>query len=143
MVALSVTLDVNAAPVGVPEIKPDTESNVKPVGNPTAPKLVGELVAVIWYEKAVPIVPLAMSLLVITGIGPAVIVKFTPLPDTPPTITTTFPVVAPLGTATVMLVALQLVGVPAVPLNVTVLVLCVAPKFVPVIVTGVPTGPDD
>jgi hypothetical protein len=41
-----------------------------------------------------------------------------------------------------MLVALQLVGVPVVPLNFTVLVLCVAPKFVPVIVTGVPTAPD-
>ena len=41
-----------------------------------------------------------------------------------------------------MLVALQLVGVAAVPLNLTVLVPCVAPKFVPVIVTDVPTGPD-
>ena len=68
--------------------------------------------------------------------------KFTPLLASPPTVTTTFPVVAPLGTGTTMLVALQLVGVPAVPLNVTVLVLCVAPKFVPVIVTDVPTVPD-
>ena len=66
----------------------------------------------------------------------------TPLLATPPTVTTTLPVVAPLGTGTTMLVALQLVGVPAVPLNFTVLVPCVAPKFVPVIVTGVPTGPD-
>ena len=41
-----------------------------------------------------------------------------------------------------MLVALQLVGVAAVPLNVTVLVPAVAPKFAPVIVTAVPTGPD-
>ena len=40
-----------------------------------------------------------------------------------------------------MLVADQLVGVAVVPLNVTVLVPCVAPKFVPVIVTDVPTGP--
>ena len=40
-----------------------------------------------------------------------------------------------------MLVADQLVGVAVVPLNVTVLVPCVAPKFVPVIVTAVPTGP--
>jgi len=71
-----------------------------------------------------------------------VTVKLTPLLAAPPTVTTTFPVVAPLGTATAMLVALQLVGVPAVPLNVTVLVPCVAPKFVPVIVTEVPTGPD-
>jgi hypothetical protein len=41
-----------------------------------------------------------------------------------------------------MLVALQLVGVAVVPLNLTALVPCVAPKFVPVMVTGVPTGPE-
>jgi hypothetical protein len=54
----------------------------------------------------------------------------------------TLPVVAPLGTGPTMLVALQLVGVAAAPLNLTVLVPCVAPKFVPVIVTSVPTGPE-
>jgi hypothetical protein len=37
-----------------------------------------------------------------------------------------------------MLVLLQLVGVAAVPLNLTVLVPCVAPKFAPVIVMDVP-----
>ncbi len=52
------------------------------------------------------------------------------------------PVVAPLGTGATMLAALQLVGVAAVPLNMTVLVPCVAPKFAPVIVTSVPTGPE-
>jgi hypothetical protein len=40
-----------------------------------------------------------------------------------------------------MLVALQLVGVAAVPLKVTVLVPCVAPKFAPAIVTGAATAP--
>jgi hypothetical protein len=40
-----------------------------------------------------------------------------------------------------MLVADQLVGVAAVPLNVTVLLPWVVPKFVPAIVTAVPTGP--
>lgn len=40
-----------------------------------------------------------------------------------------------------MVVALQLTGVPATPLNVRVLVPCDAPKLVPVIVTEVPTGP--
>src|SRR5262249_39311218 len=64
----------------------------------------------------------------------------TPLLARPPTVTTTRPLVAPLGTGAVMLVALQLVGVAAVPLNVT--VPGVVPKFVPVIVTAVPTGPD-
>lgn len=51
-------------------------------------------------------------------------------------------VVKLLGAGTVMLVALQLVGAAVVPLNVTVLVPCVPPKFVPVIVTEVPTGPE-
>jgi len=49
--------------------------------------------------------------------------------------------VAPKGTVTPMLVALQLVAVAAVPLKVTVLVPCVAPKFVPLMVTAVPTVP--
>ena len=71
-----------------------------------------------------------------------VTVKLDPLLATPPTVTTTFPVVAPVGTLATMLVALQLVGLAVVPLNVTVLVPCVAAKFAPVIVTAVPTGPD-
>ena len=41
-----------------------------------------------------------------------------------------------------MLPALQLVGVAVVPLNRTTLEPCVAPKFVPLIVTAVPTAPD-
>jgi hypothetical protein len=69
-------------------------------------------------------------------------VKATPLLATPFTFTTTFPVVAPAGTDVAMLVALQLVTVAVVPLNVTVLVPCVDPKFAPVIVTAVPTGPE-
>ena len=52
------------------------------------------------------------------------------------------PVVAPAGTVTAMLVLLQVVGVAVVPLKVTVLLPCVAPKLVPVIVTGVPTVPE-
>jgi hypothetical protein len=71
-----------------------------------------------------------------------VTVKLRPLLGTPPTMTTTLPVVAPDGTGTVTLVVLQFVGVAAAPLNVTVLVPCEAPKFAPAIVTGVPTGPD-
>jgi hypothetical protein len=53
----------------------------------------------------------------------------------------TLPVVAPDGTGVTMLVADQLVGVAVIPLNVTVLVPLVAPKFVPVIVTEVPAAP--
>jgi hypothetical protein len=69
-------------------------------------------------------------------------VKLTPLLATPPTVTTTFPVVAPFGTGTTMEVSLQFVGVAAVPLNVTVLLPCVVPKLVPVTVTEVPATPE-
>jgi hypothetical protein len=63
-------------------------------------------------------------------------------PMLPPLVRTIrFPVVAPDGTWTTMLVLLQLSGMAGVTLNVTVLVPCVAPKFVPVIVTTVPTRP--
>ena len=65
--------------------------------------------------------------------------KFTPLLATPPTVTTTFPVVAPAGTDVAMLVEVQLVVVAGVPLNVTV---PEDPKLLPVIVTAVPTGPE-
>ena len=54
--------------------------------------------------------------------------------------TTTGPVVAPAGTGTTMLIADQVVGVAAVPLKVTVLEPCVAPKPVPAIVTAVAAG---
>ena len=78
--------------------------------------------------------------LVMLGVG--ITVKGAPLLASPPTVTTTFPEIAPPGTGATMLVALQEVGTAAVPLKVTVLVLCVAPKFAPDIVTKVPDGPD-
>lgn len=65
-----------------------------------------------------------------------------PLLGTPPTVTTTFPVVAPIGTFKATLVPFQICAVPRVPLNVTVLVPWVGPKFVPVIVTPIPSNPD-
>src|SRR5208337_2279785 len=61
--------------------------------------------------------------LVMLGAG-TVTVKLTPFLVTPPTVTTTFPVVAPVGTGATMLVP------------------CVAPKFAPVIVTDAPTNPE-
>jgi hypothetical protein len=57
-------------------------------------------------------------------------------------VTMTDPVVAPVGTGTAIELALQLVGVAAVPLNRTVLVPRVEPKFDPEMVTAVPTDPD-
>jgi len=88
---------------------------------------------------AVPTAPVITDKLVILGAGTTV--KFTPLLSTPLAWTTTVPVVAPDGTETAMLVALQLVGEAVVPWNFTVLVPCVDPKFDPVIVTAAPTAP--
>jgi hypothetical protein len=67
LVALIVTV-VTAAVVGVPEITPVVVSTLKPAGNGVALKLVGLLVAVIWYVNAIPTVPLAVGGLVMTGI---------------------------------------------------------------------------
>jgi len=78
--------------------------------------------------------------LVIPGVASTV--NEVPLLDTPLTVTTTLPVVAPVGTFVAIEVLLQLVTVAAVPLNFTVLVPCVVPKFVPVIVTVAPTAPE-
>jgi len=97
---------------------------------PVEPKFVPVIVT------DVPTAPELVERLVILGVGK--IVKLTPLLASPPTVTTTFPVVAPLGTDVTMLLVLQLVGVAVVPLNVTV---PVEPKFNPAIVTELPTGP--
>jgi hypothetical protein len=74
-------------------------------------------------------------------LGGRTIVKGEPLLTCPPTVTTTLPVVAPAGTATVMLVVLQaLAAAAAVPLKVTVLDPCGDPKLVPVMVIDAPTA---
>ena len=96
------------------------------VGTPATPLNVTELAP--WDEpKLVPVIvssdPIVVEdaeRLVMLGTwntvnGPALELPFG-------VVTTTFPVVAPAGTGTTMLVAVQLVGVPAVPLNFTVLV---------------------
>jgi hypothetical protein len=74
-------------------------------------------------------------------LGAATTVNFTPLLATPLVLTTTLPVVAPVGTVVTIDVALQLPTVAVVPLKVTVPVPCVAPKPVPVIMTDAPTAP--
>ena len=67
----------------------------------------------------------------------------TPLLAVPLTVTTTFPVVAALGTtATIEVVPQFEIAVAMVPLNFTVLEPWGEPKFLPVIVTDVPTGAD-
>src|SRR5580765_2608556 len=87
----------------------------------------------------VPTGPLAGVRLVTAGAVPVTVNVFALLK--PPTVTTTFPVVAPTGTGATMLVADQLVGAAVAPLNVTVLAPWVDPKFDPAIVTVVPTAP--
>jgi hypothetical protein len=75
-------------------------------------------------------------------LGAATTVNALPLEATPPTVTTTFPFVAPLGTVAAIEVDVQPVTAVAVtPLNFTVLVPCVVPKLVPVIVITAPTAP--
>ena len=85
-----------------------------------------------------PTAPVVIDRLVM--LGAETTVKLFPLLFTPLANTTTFPVVAPLGTVTVMLVALQLVTVAAVPLNFTVPLPWLEPKFVPVIYHRCPDG---
>jgi len=67
---------------------------------------------------AAPTAPEEIDRLVMLGAGTTV--KLLPLLATPLALTTTFPFVAPLGTVTAMLVALQVVTVAVVPLNFTV-----------------------
>lgn len=69
-------------------------------------------------------------------------VKTALLLATPPTVTTTFPVVAPVGTFAAIFDGDQDVGVAAVPLKVTVEVPCVGPNALPIIVTDEPGGPE-
>jgi hypothetical protein len=107
--------------------------------NFTVPCVVPKFVPVIVTEA--PTAPEVGDRLVI--VGDARTVNEVPLLATALTVTTTFPVVAPVGTTATMEVLLQLViEVATVPLNFTVLVPCVVPKFVPVIVTEAPTAPE-
>jgi hypothetical protein len=70
-----------------------------------------------------------------------VTVKNAPLLGTPAMVATTFPLDAPVGTGATMLVADHDVGAAATPLNATVLLPFVVPKFAPLIVTDWPTVP--
>ena len=86
-----------------------------------------------------PTAPVLGARLEILGAG--VTVNVDPLLACPPTVTTTDPVVAPVGTGAVIDVALQAVGVELTPLKLTVLLPCGVRKFVPAITTEVATAP--
>jgi hypothetical protein len=121
-VALQLAIVVAAVPLNDTVLVPWVEPKVAPVivtDAPTAPVVGDRLVM----------------------LGAATTVKLTPLLFTPLAYTTTLPVVAPVGTVATIDVALQLVTVAAVPLNFTVPVPWVDPKFAPVIVTDAPTAP--
>lgn len=147
--AVTVMLPV-AAPVGITKdtfVEPKLETGAGMVPPPCWFR-VTEGVA-LFALKFVPVTEIRVPAVADVGVklvivGGGITVKLTPLLATPPTVTTTFPVVAPVGTDTTMLVALQQVphGVADVPLNVTVLVPWLEPKFVPVIVTEAPAAPD-
>ena len=74
--------------------------------------------------------------------GAAVTVNVTPVLATPPAaVTTTLPVTAPVGTATTILVGLQLLTVAVTVPNLTLPLPCAGPKFAPVMVTIEPIAP--
>jgi hypothetical protein len=159
LVMLGGTVTVKLAPLLATELTVTTTLPVvAPDGTGTtmlvADQLVGVAVVPLNFTVLVPWVAPKFVPVIVTEVatgplvgdrlvmlGPVVTVKLMPLLGRPPTVTTTFPVVAPAGTGTTMLVADQFVGVAVVPLNLTVLVPCAAPKFAPVIVTEVATGP--
>ena len=108
--------------------------------NVTVPIVVPKLVPVI--VTGVFTAPKVTDRLAMLGVASTV--NQLPLLAKPPTVTTTLPVVAPVGTTATNEIALQFeIEVAAVPLNATVLVPCVAPKFVPVIVTEVPGASEE
>jgi hypothetical protein len=112
-----------ATPLNVTVLDPCEAPNPSPVIVTVIPALpeIGERLVIVGAEVSVKVMELLLSL---------------------STVTTTGPVVAPLGTGTTIDVALQLVGAANIALKVTVLVPFVDPKFVPVIVTAVPAPPE-
>ena len=67
-VALRATEEPPAA-LGVPVMAPEPVLTLNPAGRPVALKLVGLFVAVILYVYAVPLMPLSVKVLVMTGIS--------------------------------------------------------------------------
>ena len=118
-------------PEAVPALAPLKVTALAPWG---APKLLPAIMT------TAPTAPEAGDKVEMTG--RVVTVNKTPLLARPLAVTTTLPVLAPVGTVTVMLESLQLVGVAAlIPLKTTVLLPWVAPKPLPLMVTAVPAGP--
>jgi len=111
-----------------------TPSNVRVLVPWLAPKALPLIVTV------VPVGPEAGERLLIEGVA----VKNDVLLGAPLTVTMTGddPEPRPMGAVTAMLLLLQLLTVAAIPAKVTKLVPWLAPKFDPVMVIAVPTGPE-
>jgi hypothetical protein len=107
------TIDVELQVVGVANTKPIGALNSTELDPCVGPKFVPLIIT------DVPTTPDAGFKLVMLG---GKTVKVSALLATPPTVSTTGPVVALFGAGTKILVPLQLVGVATTPLNVTVLV---------------------
>jgi hypothetical protein len=144
--------------------RPPTVTTTEPV---EAPEGIGALIDVLVQVVGVAMMPLKVTELlpwlvpkllplivtvVPTGpklgdklvmLGAELTVKVTALLATPPTVTITGPVVAAAGTGMTICDAAQFCATPAVPLKVTLLEPCASPKFVPAMVTGLPTPPDE
>ena len=140
--AVTTTFPVVAPTGTAATIEPAVQLVIMPTGVPLkvrvpglAPKFEPVMVTELPIGPAVGVSP------VIPGVASTV--NGEPLLGTPLTVTTTFPVVAPAGTAATTEVAVQVVNtLAATPLKATVLVPLADPKFVPVIVTELPTGPE-
>lgn len=75
-------------------------------------------------------------------VGGEITVNGIPALVAPATVTETLPVLAPAGSTAVILFAFHEVILATIPLNATVPVPCVAPKWEPLITTEEPTGPE-
>src|SRR5258708_29654928 len=99
--------------------------------------------------KPVPLIVTVVPTAPNVGLRPVILgldgvtVKFRPLLGVTPTVTATFPVVAPPGTNVERVVSLQLFPGAPMPLKVTLLEPCEAPKPVPVMVTAELGPPDE
>jgi hypothetical protein len=121
-VGLQLVIDITAVPLNFTVLVPCVPPKFTPAivtADPTGP-LFGVRLVIVAGRFTVNATPL---------LGPAAVV------------TTTFPIVAPTGTATTIELEVQLLTTAAIALNATVLVPWVAPKLVPLIVTSDPTFP--
>src|SRR6266567_586090 len=141
--------------LGMPLLLTTTLPLVAVVGTMATMLLLDQLEVVVAWPLNVTMPVLAPKLhpeIVIAVPGDAVValkpvmtrgmVNWSPLLATPDTVTTTFPVDAAAGTATLIEPEYHLLTVAGAPLKVTVLLPCNGPKPLPATVTRVPTVPE-